>query len=121
MDVVAVVRTDTGHALQGTGPITEVANGFLAHLEARCFSPGTIRGYAFDLLNFSRFLIERGASLSDVVPTDLFDYLAWQAKAKSTVAIKVVRLGDRRGAAPATMNPRIAAGRGLFEDAVISR
>ena len=29
MDGVAVVRTDTGHALQGTGAITEVANGFV--------------------------------------------------------------------------------------------
>lgn len=120
MDLVAVVRTDTGHALEGTGPITEVANGFLAHLEARCFSPGTIRGYAFDLLNFSRFLVERGASLTDVVPTDLFDYLAWQAKAKPAGATKVVRLAGRRGAAPATMNRRIAAVRGFFEYAVIS-
>ena len=120
MDVVAVVRTDTGHALQGTGPITEVSNGFLGHLEARAFSPGTIQGYAFDLLNFSRFLVDRGASLDDVVPTDLFDYLAWQAKARPTAATKVVRLADRRGAAPATMNRRIAAVRGLFEYAVIT-
>jgi site-specific recombinase XerD len=57
-----------------------VANCFLAHLSTRGFSPGTIRGYAFDLLNFSRFLAGRDASLADVVPTDLFDYLDWQAK-----------------------------------------
>jgi hypothetical protein len=48
------------------------------------------------------------------------DYLAWQAKAKPAGATKVVRLADRRGAAPATMNRRIAAVRGLFEHAVIS-
>lgn len=117
---VAVVRTDAGHALEGAGPITEIANRFLAHLQTRGFAPGTIRGYAFDLLNFSRFLTGRGASLGDVVPTDLFDYLDWQARAKPGTGNEVVRLADRRGAAPGTMNRRIAAVRGLFEYAVIA-
>ena len=119
MDLV-VVHDDGGHRLDGDGPITEVANRFLAHLRTRGFSPGTVRGYAFDLLNFSRFLVGRGASLADVVPTDLFDYLDWQAKPKPGTGTKVVRLGDRRGAAPATMNRRIAAVRGLFEYAVMA-
>lgn len=119
MDLV-VVQTDAGHRLAGDGPITEVANRFLAHLGTRGFSPGTIRGYAFDLLNFSRFLAGRDASLADVVPTDLFDYLDWQAKPRPSSGAKVVRLGDRRGAAPATMNRRVAAVRGLFEYAVIA-
>jgi hypothetical protein len=74
-----VVRIETGgHRLDGSGPITEVANRFLAHLEIRGFAPGTVRAYAFDLLNFSRFLDTRNASLADVVATDLFDYLGWQ-------------------------------------------
>ncbi len=115
-----VVQDDAGHRLDGDGPITKVANRFLAHLRTRGFSPGTVRGYAFDLLNFSRFLAERGASLADVVPTDLFDYLDWQAKPRASTGAKVVRLGDRRGAAPATMNRRIAAVRGLFEYAVMA-
>lgn len=114
-----VVRTSSGHELQGTGPITEVANRYLAHLQTRGFASGTIRGYAFDLLNFSRFLVERSASLDDVVPTDLFDYLDWQARAKPGTGNTVVRLADRRGAAPSTMNRRIAAVRGLFEFSVI--
>jgi integrase/recombinase XerC len=117
---LAVVRTDLGHTLQGMGPVTEVANRYLAHLRIRGFAPSTIRGYAFDLLNFSRFLVERGASLGDVVPTDLFDYLDWQARAKPSTGSTVVRLADRRGAAPSTMNRRIAAVRGLFEFAVIA-
>lgn len=58
MDVV-VVRTEQGHRLSSEGPITEVANRYLAHLGTRSFSPATVRGYAFDLLNFSRFLQER--------------------------------------------------------------
>ncbi len=118
MDLV-VVRTCEGHRLVGTGPITEVANACLVHLHARGYSPGTLRGYAFDLLNFSRFLNERSIVMLDVGPSDLFDYLDWQQRAKSSKGTKVVRLDDRRGPAPATMNRRIAAVRGLFEFTVI--
>jgi site-specific recombinase XerD len=116
---IAVVRTDDGHRLLGDGPITELANRYLTHLGAKGFSPATVRGYAFDLLNFSRFLQSRGAGLADVVPTDLFDWLDWQAKQRRPAAGKVVRLSDGKGPAPATMNRRVAAVRGLFEFAVI--
>ena len=58
-----VVRTDDGHRLDGDGPITVVANRYLAHLGSRAFSQATVQAYAFDLLNFSRFLAERGAAL----------------------------------------------------------
>jgi site-specific recombinase XerD len=115
-----VVYTGDGHRLDGGGPFGKVANRYLAHLAARGFSPGSVRGYAYDLLNFGRFLAERRASFGDVVATDLFDYLDWQAKPASTAGRKVVRLSTRRGAAPATMNRRIAAVRGLFEYAVIA-
>ncbi len=119
MDLV-VVRTPDGHRLVGAGPITEIANAYLNHLCARGYAPGTLRGYAFDLLNFGRFLGERGVTMVEVVPSDLFDYLDWQQRLTSSKGVKVVRLGDRRGPAPATMNRRIAAVRGLFEFAVIS-
>jgi integrase/recombinase XerC len=117
---LAVVRSGATHRLEGAGPITDVVNGFLTHLETRGFAAGTVRGYAYDLLNFSRFLAERRATLTDVVATDLFDYLDWQAKPKPAAGTKVVRLAARRGPAPATMNRRIAAVRGLFEFAVIT-
>ena len=117
---LAVVRSGATHRLDGAGPINDVANGFLTHLETRGFAAGTVRGYAYDLLNFSRFLTERRATLTDVVATDLFDYLDWQTKPKPTAGTKVVRLSERRGPAPATMNRRIAAVRGLFEFAVIT-
>jgi site-specific recombinase XerD len=116
---VAVVQTDEGHRLSGEGPITELANRYLAHLGTRSFSPATVRGYAYDLLNFSRFLQDRGAVLDDVVPTDLFDWLDWQARPPKRSSTAVVRLADGRGPAPATMNRRVAAVRGLFEYAVI--
>jgi integrase/recombinase XerC len=118
MDLV-VVNTESGHRLSGAGPITEVANAYLDHLRTRAFSPGTVGGYAYDLLNFSRFLVERDAAMDDVVPTDFFDYLDWQGARRSIRGAKVVSIGTRRGAAPATMNRRIAAVRGLFEYAVI--
>jgi len=117
---LAVVRSGATHRLEGAGPITDVVNGFLTHLETRGFAAGTVRGYAYDLLNFSRFLAERRATLTDVVATDLFEYLDWQTKPKPTAGTKVVRLAERRGPAPATMNRRIAAVRGLFEFAVIT-
>ncbi|WP_307568632.1 tyrosine-type recombinase/integrase [Streptosporangium lutulentum] len=94
-----------------------MVNQFLAHLGARAFSPATVRAYAYDLLNFLRFLAERLSGLGDVVATDLFDYLAWQQRPGASTGT-VVRLAERRGAAPATMNRRIAAVRGLFEFAV---
>lgn len=117
---LAVVCTGTTHRLDGVGPIIDVVNDFLSHLETRGFAAGTVRGYAYDLLNFGRFLAERSATLTDVVATDLFDYLDWQAKPKPTAGATVVRLSERRGPAPATMNRRIAAVRGLFEYAVIT-
>lgn len=116
-----VVQTEEGYRLDGAGADVVVANGFLTHLGARRFSALTVRAYAYDLLNFLRFLDEQGASVEAVVPTDLFDYLEWQSRPqRSSVGAKVVRLADRRGAAPATMNRRIAAVRGLFSYAVLT-
>ena len=119
-----VVATGEGHRLRcdgGTAAIVadiELANKFLKHLVVRCFSPATVRAYAYDLLNFLRFLSGRRATLADVVPTDLFDYLDWQQQPPATAGVRVVRLADRRGAAPASVNRRVAAVRGLFEYAV---
>lgn len=112
-----VVVADGGHRLGGDGPIDDLANRYLAHLATRKFSPGTVRGYAFDLLNFNRFLAERRLTTTGVTASDLFDWLEWQSRRPSTG--KVARLGDARGPAPDTINRRVAAVRGLFEYAVI--
>ena len=114
-----VVCAGAGHRVSGPAPTVGVINGYLAHLETREFAPATVRGYAYDLLNFARFLDERALGLVEVVPTDLFDWLEWQARPSRTSG-KVVRLDQGRGAAPATMNRRIAAARGLFEYGVIT-
>lgn len=41
MDLV-VQRDGRGHRLVGDSPITEVANRFLAHLQARSFAAATV-------------------------------------------------------------------------------
>jgi integrase/recombinase XerC len=117
---LAVVRVGLGHRLDGDGPFTDVANRFLAHLKVRGFAAGTIRAYAYDLLNFGRFVAEGHLTLGDIVPTDLFDYLDWQSKKRPARRGNIVRFGERRGPERATMNRRVAAVRGLFEYAVIA-
>ena len=120
LDLKAVSTAD-GWRLDGGGPLVEAANGYLSHLGSRALSPATVRAYAFDLLNFGRFLADRELGPAAVAPSDLFDYLDWQTqRLGSGDGGKVVRLCDRKGAAPATMNRRIAAVRGLFEYMVMS-
>lgn len=98
-----------------------IVNRFLAHLKGRNFARATRRAYAYDVLNFLRFLRGQGATLAGVRPSDMFDYLDWQTRPKGAAGSTVVRLSERRGAAaPATQNRRIAAVRALFEFAVIT-
>ena len=117
--VVSVTRIDGVHRLVGDVALVEVGNRWLAHLEARNFSAATVRGYAFDVVCLARFLDEAGIGWTEVVPSDVFDWLEWQARPAPTAGERVVRLGAARGAAPATMNRRVAAARGLFEYAVM--
>jgi integrase/recombinase XerC len=119
MLAVVARRDGADWRLEGVWRDIEVANRFLAHLVTRAFSPATVRAYAYDLVNFGRFCHECKIAITDALPSDLFDYLDWQARPRQAAGGKVVRL-DRRRVAPATMNRRIAAARGLFEFAVIS-
>jgi site-specific recombinase XerD len=100
----------------GDGSVIEAGNAFLEHLQVRGFSPATVRAYAFDLANFAMFLDDRGLALAEVAPTDLFGYLDWQSR-RSRAGGKVVPIGPTT-AAPATLNRRISAVRGLFEHLV---
>ena len=72
--VVVVKRIDGSHRLEGTWAGAGSAN-VLSHLEARRFSPATVRAYAFDVSCLARFLEQRGIDLSDLVPTDVFDWV----------------------------------------------
>lgn len=116
--VSSVVRSGRGHRLTGDDTTVGAVNRFLGHLETRCYSPATVRAYAFELSNFASFLTDRRLTLDEVRPTDLFDYLDWQQKRRPQTAAKVVPIRGV-GAASATMNRRIASVRGLFEHMVI--
>jgi site-specific recombinase XerD len=116
---VSVTLVGGAHRLVGDAGVVEIGNRWLTHLEARNYSPATVRGYAFDLVCLARFLEGAGIAWDEMVPSDVFDWLEWQARPASTVGERVVRLGASRGAAPATMNRRVAAARGLFEYAVM--
>ena len=109
MDLHVRHGADGGHRLEdagGGGDVT-VVNQFLDHLAARNFSAATRRAYAYDLLNFVRFLGERGLALAEVAPADLFDYLDWQGRStRPRPGSAVVWLADRRGAAPPWRRPR---------------
>ncbi len=114
---VAVERREGGHRLVGSWLGVEAANAFLAHLESRAFSAATVRAYAFDLVNFARFLGERGIDVAEVVPTDLFDWIDWQS-VRRPGRDKVVAITAGRGSAPASVNRRVAAVRAFFEHQV---
>ena len=118
---VRVVGTAQGHRLEGAGATIDAANAFLEHLGARAYSPATVRAYAFDLANFATFLGERELTLGEVVPSDVFAYLDWQREQprRRRADGKVVAL-TRAGPAPATMNRRVSAVRGLFEHQVMA-
>jgi site-specific recombinase XerD len=116
---VRVSCTAEGHRLDGDGSTIEAANSFLGHLGARGYSPATVRAYAYDVANFATFIDERDVGLGEVVPSDLFDYLDWQQQRRRPAGRKVVALA-RMGPAPATMNRRVSAVRGLFEHQVMA-
>jgi site-specific recombinase XerD len=118
---VVVGGSDGTWRLEGAWLDLEAGNGFLAHLVARAFSPATVRSYAYDILNFARFVEQRHLRLAEIVPADLFDWIAWQAQRQRARAGdgKVVALRRVAGAAPATVNRRVAAVRALFEHQVV--
>jgi len=88
----------------------------LAHLANRNFAAATGRAYAYDLLSFLRFCTETGLTLTEICPTDVFDYLGWRFRPDAGQV--VVRL--RHEPAPATKNRRVAALRALFDYLVLS-
>ncbi|MGH2706485.1 MAG: tyrosine-type recombinase/integrase [Actinomycetota bacterium] len=117
--LAAVQRQADSHRLRGSWIGVKAANAFLAHLESRAFSPATVRAYAFDLLNFARFLQERAIQVPGVVPTDVFDWIDWQS-VRRPGREKVVTITAGRGSAPTSVNRRVAAVRAFFEHQVMS-
>jgi integrase/recombinase XerC len=125
-----VEATEAGCRLAGDGLDVALVNRFLEHLSARNFAVATRRAYAYDLLIFARFCAERGLSVATLTASEVFDFLDWQGARRQSARRSrdgdeervrtVVSLREYRGAAPATMNRRIAALRGLCEYAVLA-
>jgi integrase/recombinase XerC len=115
---VVVKRIDGSHRLEGAWAGVGSANAFLSHLQARRFSPATVRAYAFDVVCLARFLEERGIDLSELVPTDVFDWIDWRASPRRPGGT-LVSISAGPGAAPACVNRRVAAARAFFESLVI--
>ena len=106
---VRVVRVGDGHRVDGAPELAGLVNRFLEHLDVRRFSPATVRAYAFDLSNFSGFLVDRDLRFDGVRPVDLFDYLDWQ---RSVTAPRLP--------AASTMNRRVSTVRSWFGFLVMS-
>jgi integrase/recombinase XerC len=113
-----VVREPGGHRIDGVGEDVTIANRFLDHLSARAFAAATVRTYAFHLLSFLRFCAERDLDIVSLQPTDFFDFLDWLGRRRPAGG-KVVPIGVGR-TAPATVNQRVAAVRGLLDYAVLA-
>ncbi len=110
-----VDRVEGGHRLAGEWEGVPQANVFLGHLAGRHFSPATVRAYAYDLLCFARFLNARGLGLGTVGPVDIFDWI--DAQMGTGAKARAIR---RAGAAPASVNRRIAAVRAFYEHQVMT-
>jgi hypothetical protein len=61
-----VEATAASHRLAGEGPDVVLVNRFLEHLSVRNFAAATRRAYAYDLLIFSRFCVQRDLSVEGV-------------------------------------------------------
>ena len=113
-----VQSTVDGYALVGDGAPVGLVNEFLGYLSDRNYSRQTVRAYAFDLLDFTRWLSGEQLVLDAVDTNVLLRYLA----ACRTVVLAHQRGGniysirDARssGYAPKTVNRRLAALSALF-------
>jgi site-specific recombinase XerD len=116
---VQVQRADSGYRLAGDWDGEEAANAFLAHLSARAFSQATIRAYAFDLVNFARFLAGQGVVLAAVSPVEVLAWVDCRAPTRHGGSGTVVVLRSRHAAA-STVNRRVATVRAFFEYLVMT-
>jgi integrase len=95
-----------------------LVNEFLGYLADRHFSPRTCRAYAYDLLAFTRWLVDEDLVLDDVNVDVLLRFLTAcrEAKLPGRLGGNVysIRDGRNQGFAPATINRRLAAISGLF-------
>jgi site-specific recombinase XerD len=114
-----LVERDRRWAFKGRGARQlQLIEDYLGYLVDRAYSPATVRAYAFDLLQFARWMRAEKLTLEAVTTDALLRYLA----ACRTAALPgrpggnvySIRDGRNSGYAPATINRRLAAVSGLF-------
>jgi integrase/recombinase XerC len=114
---VGVRQVEGGYRLDGDWDGLDAANAFLTHLSGRGFSPATLRGYAFDVVNLARFLGERELTLAVVDAPLVFEWIDWQGVRRSD---RTSNAKQSHSAAASTVNRRAAAVRALFEYLVMT-
>ena len=91
---------------------------FLAYLADRNFSPRTCRAYGYDLLAFTRWLVDEDIALVDVDVDVMLRFLTACREAtprgRPGGNVYSIRDGRNTGYAPATINRRLAAISSLF-------
>lgn len=106
-------------SLAGAGPDgVDVVNDYLGYLADRGYSPRTVRGYAFDLLGFCRWLVDEQLVLDGVTTDVLLRFLAFCRRTSlpglAGGNVYSIRDGRNAGYAATTINRRLAAISGLF-------
>ena len=92
----------------------QLCNEFLSYLADRRYSPASVRGYAFDLLHFARWLAGQGAGLDGVNTDTLLRYLAaCRGRAPRRPARQRDLAGQRPGIGVRPGHRQPAAGGGL--------
>lgn len=114
---VRVHQVEGGYRVDGEWDGLQSANAFLVHLSGRGFSPATVRGYAFDVVNLARFLGDRNLALAVVNAPLVFDWIDWQGVRPAGSSGSTDGSGS---AAASTVNRRVAAVRAFFEYLVMA-
>lgn len=100
----------------------DAVDTYLDYLSARAFSEKTVRAYAYDLLNYWRWLAFSDLEFTRITSELLFDYIKWQ-QTPPAGSKNAVRTKGNRGSshvAASTINRRMAAVSGFYQYLVIS-